>query len=240
MITNGSGDSSQLVYARIAGVAYILVILIGVLSGAFVDLRLIVPGDVASTARQITAHQLLFRAGILGALVMYAGVLVLSGALYVVLEKVNRPLALLAMLLRSAEAIVGVATVLPGLTALSVFAGEARSTASDPELLDALVSVLLEARSTGLNVVLFVLGLGGTVFGLLFFMSRYVPRALAIWGIFTYSSILVLALASILVPTRPEVIAVVLYALGGAFELVLGFWLLLRGVDLHAKPEALR
>lgn len=100
--------------------------------------------------------------------------------------------------------------------------------------------VLLEARSTGLNVVLFLLGLGGTIFGLLFFMSRYVPRALAIWGIFTYSSILVLALASILVPTRPEVIAVVLYALGGAFELVLGFWLLLRGADLHAKPEALR
>lgn len=87
---------------------------------------------------------------------------------------------------------------------------------------------------------LFLIGLGGTVFGFMFFVSRYVPRALAAWGIFTYSSILVLAFVSILMPNRPVVLETVLYALGGTFELVFGFWLVFKGVDLDARLEARR
>ena len=81
--------------------------------------------------------------------------------------------------------------------------------------------------------VLVLIGLGGTVFAYLFFVSRYVPRPLAAWGIFTYSSILVLAFVSILVPTLPAIIETVLYAAGGAFEVVFGFWLVFKGVDLR-------
>jgi hypothetical protein len=165
---------------------------------------------------------------------MYAGVLLLSAALYVVLEKVNRNLALLAMLLRSGEAIVGVAMVLLSFVVLFLLNGEGRSTAFDTPQLHALAGVFLDVRAGGLDLVLALVGLGGTVFLYLFFVSRYVPRALAAWGIFTYLSILVLAFVSILVPELPVILDTVLYALGGAFELVFGFWLVFKGVDLHA------
>ncbi len=237
-MTNRTADSSQLVYARIAGVAYILIIVIGVLSGTLIGSKLIVPGDDGLTARNIMANELLFRIGIVCALVMYAGVLVLSAALYVVLEKVNRNLALLALLLRSAEAIVGAATMLFAFAALFLVNGEGRSTALNTEQLHALAGVFLDVHTAGLDLVLFLIGLGGTVFGYLFVVSRYVPRALAAWGIFTYSSILVLAFVSILVPKCPVILETVLYALGGAFELVFGFWLVFKGVDLHAGLEA--
>ena len=233
-MTNPTADSSQLVYARIAGVAYILIIVIGVLSGTLIDSKLIVPGDDGLTARNIMDNELLFRIGIIGALVMYAGVLLLSAALYVVLEKVNRNLALLAMLLRSGEAIVGVAMVLLSFVVLFLLNGEGRSTAFDTPQLHALAGVFLDVRAGGLDLVLVLVGLGGTVFLYLFFVSRYVPRGLAAWGIFTYLSILVLAFISILVPKLPVILETVLYALGGAFELVFGFWLVFKGVDLHA------
>jgi hypothetical protein len=229
---SGAADSSRLVYARIAGVAYVLIIVIGVVSGTLVDSKLVVAGDAGSTAQNIIANELRFRIGIIATLTMYAGVLVLSGALYVVLEKVNRNLALLGMLLRSAEAIVGIGTVLVGLAVVVLLSGAGGQTTFDAEPVHALARVLLETRSAGLDVVLFLVGLGGTVFGFLFFVSRCVPRPLAAWGILSYFSILLLSVVSILAPQSPVMLEIVLYAFGGAFELIFGVWLVLKGIDV--------
>ncbi len=234
-MTNQTSDSSPLVYARIAGVAYLLIIVIGILNGTLIDSRLIVPGDDAATAQNIMANELLFRIGSVSVLVLYAGVLVLSAALYVTLEKVNRNLALLAMLLRSGEAIVGAATVLLSFVVLFLLNGEGRSTAFETEQLQALAGVFLDVRAAGLDLVLILIGLGGTLFCHLFFVSRYVPRTLAAWGMFTYVSMFVLGFVSVLVPNHPMMLETALYSLGGAFELVFGFWLVLKGVDVHAR-----
>ena len=231
-MTTRTADSSQLVYARIAGALYILTIVIGMVSVILVGSRLIVPGNDDMTTQNIMTNELLFRSGIVATLVMYAGVLGLSAALYVVLEKVNRGLALLAMLMRSAEAIVGTATALFGLTALVLVNGERHSTVIDTQQLNAMVGVALDVQAAGLDLVLFLVGLGGTVFGYLFFVSGYVPRVLAAWGIFSYLSILVLSLFGILLTESPVILETVLYAIGGAFELVFGFWLVFKGVDL--------
>lgn len=63
-MTNQTADSSQLTYARIAGAAYILIILIGVFTGTLIGSKLIVPADDGLTARNIMANELLFRIGI--------------------------------------------------------------------------------------------------------------------------------------------------------------------------------
>jgi hypothetical protein len=55
----------------------------------------------------------------------------------------------------------------------------------------------------------------------------------AAWGIFTYLSMLFLGLVSILFPNHPLMLEVVLYGVGGSFELVLGLWLVFKGVDLQ-------
>ena len=89
-----------------------------------------------------------------------------------------------------------------------------------------------------MDSVLLLIGLGGTVFGYLFYVSRYVPRALAVWGIFSYLSILVFALTGILKPQSPVILETILFALGGTFEMVFGFWLVFKGVDLHAEIQS--
>jgi hypothetical protein len=94
-------------YARIAGVGYLVVILLGVSVVGLVDARLVVAGDHLATAANIAEHESLFRVGIVGVLVLYAMVLVLSWALYVVVKPVNERIALLALILRCAEGILG-------------------------------------------------------------------------------------------------------------------------------------
>lgn len=232
-MTNRTAEASPLIYARVAGFLYMLIIIIGVLNGIFIDSKLIVSGNDAATANNILANDLLFRTGIASILILYASVVVLSWALYIILKKVNKNLALLAMLLRSAEAVLGGATVLISFIVLGLLNGNGYSTVFETEQLQALIGLFLNVRTAGLDIVLIFVGLGGTVFCYLFFKSKYIPRILAAWGIFTYLSMLILAFISILLPNHPEMIEIVLYAQGGFFELIIGFWLLIKGVNVQ-------
>jgi len=103
----------------------------------------------------------------------------------------------------------------------------------EPEQLQALAGRFIDVRTAGLDIVLVFIGLGATVFCVLLFRSSYIPKPLAAWGIFTYLSMLGLALVSILFPNHPLMLANVLYGVGASFELVLGLWLLFKGVDLQ-------
>jgi hypothetical protein len=230
---NNTTEASPLYYAKIAGFFYMIIIIIGVLSGAFIDSEIIVPGDNALTVSNIIANDLLFRIGIVSILILYASVVVLSWALYVILKEVNKNLALLAMLLRLSEAILGAATVLISFTILLLLNKEVYSPMYDIKQLQALVGVFLNVRTAGLDIVLLFVGLGGTIFLYLFFKARIVPRILAIWGIFTYVSMIVLSFISILYPEHPEMLEIIFYSIGGLFELIFGFWLLVKGVKTH-------
>ena len=232
---NRTVEAGSLMYARIAGIMYVVIIVIGLLHAALIDAELIVPADEATSAVTSVANSVFFRVGIAATLVMYASVVVLSWSLYVLLKAVNRNLALLAMLLRLGEAILGAATVLVSLIVLHLASGEESLAAFDAGQLQALVAVFLHVRTAGLDVVLVFVGLGGTLFCYLFFTSKYVPRVLAAWGMFTYVSMLGLALVSILFPDHPVIIEDVLYSLGAGFEFVMGFWLLIKGVKLEEQ-----
>ena len=183
------------------------------------------------TAHNIMAHDLLFRIGTIGILILYSGVLVLSWALYIILKPVNKNLALLAFIFRSAEAILGGVTVFISFIVLHLLSSSDYSTVFGTEPLQVLVRLFLDVRTSGLDIVLLFVGFGGTVYCYLFFISRYVPKILAAWGIFTYMSMVFLAIVSILFPNHPMIIEIVLYAQGGLFELVFGIWLLFKGVN---------
>ena len=76
-----------------------------------------------------------------------------------------------------------------------------------------------------------LIGIGGTVFLVLFWRSRLIPRWLSSWGIFTYLSMLCLSLVSFLYVDHPRSMETVFYGLGATFEGVFAFWMLWKGLD---------
>ena len=224
---------SPILYERLAGAAYLVIIVVAVLYGGLVESKLVVSGDDAATAANIIAQPGLFRVGIILMLVIYTAVIIASWALYVLLKVVDANLALLGLLFRSAEAVLGAATVLPGFVALHLLTDSAPGNAFEPQQVQALVGQILALRVTGLDVVLVFIGVGATVFCYLLFRSKLVPRALAAWGIITYVSMLLLGIMSILFPHHPPMLETILYGAGSAFELTFGLWLLFKGIDLE-------
>lgn len=91
-------DLSQQKAAKAAGLSYLITFAIVVYVNFGIHERLIVEGNAAETARNILAHETLFRVGIAGDLVYCAGVVVLLTALYVILRPVSHGLAILAAL----------------------------------------------------------------------------------------------------------------------------------------------
>ncbi|HVK20173.1 MAG TPA: DUF4386 domain-containing protein [Actinokineospora sp.] len=218
-------------YARLAGALYLTIITTSILSLIVIESRLVVDGDWAETARRITADETLFRAGLVYDTLMFAGVIALAWSLYVILRTVDRSLALLGLLWRMAEAIVGAATVLLGVLLVlllntNAFSGDQR---------DALVNVLVTARGIGFDLVLVFLSLGSIVFCGLLYKSGYVPRWLSGLGVGGFVLMLVGTVVSLLLPETRDM-AMAAWAPGILFEAGIGVWLLVKGIAVADEP----
>lgn len=230
-MTNNTVDATLQKAARVAGLAYVLIIVLAILKVNFLESNLIVSGNDAATTNNIMANELLFRIGVVSEIIMFLLVVILSLALYVILKTVNKNLALSALFLRFGEAIIGgLVTLLSGLIPLLLLDGE---TTFETEQLQALVGLFLDVRIAGLNIVMIFMGPGGIIFCYLFLKSKYVPGILAVWGIITYSTMLILSFVNILFPNIPEMISIILYTPGALFELLFGFWLIFKGVNIQ-------
>lgn len=232
-------EPSQRTAARIVGLAYLLALPPGVFAELFVLGRLIVHDDAAQTARNILAHERLFRLGIASNLGVFALDVVLITALYVTLRPVHRGLALLALLWRLIETMTLVSTTFNDFTVLRVLGGAAYLRAFGTEPLQALARLAISAHGATYNVGLFFAGLGSSVFCWLWFKSAYMPRLLAAWGVFASALMGACALTFIVFPEVANVVTIGYF--GGpifAFELTAGAWLLFRGIRPPAAAAA--
>lgn len=124
-MTSTAIDQSQRAAARVAGFMILFGMAIVIFGEFYLSARLIVPGDVAQTARNILAHETRFRLNMLCDLLYLASVAVLLSALYVILSPVNRTLALIAAIFRLIYASLWLITALNMLGALRLLRGAA-------------------------------------------------------------------------------------------------------------------
>src|SRR5437868_2795975 len=85
--------------AKIVGFLYLLAMAISIF-GESVRGRFILPHDAVQTASRIAASEALFRLSIAGDLIIYVCDIVLFWGLYVILKRVNKDVALLAVFFR--------------------------------------------------------------------------------------------------------------------------------------------
>ncbi len=233
-MTNTATEAAQARAARLAGAMFLFINATGIFSEIIVRGSLL-SGDVTQVAQNIISSERLYRLSIVGDLVTFTGVLVLIWALYVLLRPVNRDLALLAAILRIVETPVGVAATINSLIAVRLLSSAEYLEAFDAGQLHALSRLARNAFGFGQDVGFIFVGLGSTVFAYLLLRSRYIPRILAGWGVFASLLFTAYHFSIIVFPGVVETLMYVSFAPIGIYEIVLGFWLLLKGAEIQTR-----
>ena len=239
-------EPAQHTAAKVAGFLYLLTTALAAYAELFVRAPLIVRDDAARTASNIAANAQLFRVSIVCDLLMVAGVVILNLALYQLLAPVHRRLALIAASWRMFEVSVHAASTVSSFIVLRLLSGAEYLQAFEPHQLQALARVFVSAHGSGYIVALLFFGLGSTTYLYLLVRSRYVPRPIALLGLAGSALTVLFVLARMLFPAwEPAAIAAVralpavplallamIFVPILAFEVILGTWLLVKGVRI--------
>jgi len=230
-------DESQRKAAKVAGLAYLITFATVVYVNFGIHDRLIVENN-AETARNILAHERLFRIGIVGDLVYCTGVVVLLAALYVILKPVNRGLALLAAFWRLVWVLMWLAMTLNLFDALRLLNGADYSQALGAEQVQGLASLYLGTRFDYYYVGLLFGALSSTVCGYLWFKSRYIPRALAAFGVLSSAFCVACTLVFYIFPNFDKIVNLWWFdSPMGIFDIATSFWLLFKGLTSSRGSE---
>ncbi len=235
-------DESQRKAARVAGFAYLITLATVVYVNFGIHARLIA-GNSAETARNILAHERLFRIGIVGDLIYCAGVVVLLTALYVILKPVNRGLALLAAFWRLVWVLMWLAMTLNLFDALRLLRGADYLQAFEGERLQALARLYLGRRFDCYYVGLLFGALASTVCAYLWFKSRYIPRGLAAFGLISSAFCVACTFVFYIFPNFDKIVNLWWFDTPmGIFDIALSFWLLFKGLRPSgiAEPDKAR
>lgn len=223
-------EATEKRWARVVGFSYVFALAPAIFAEFYVSGKLI-SSDAIATAQNIIAHERLFRLGVASNLLVFATDVLLVTALYVVLERVNRRLALLALFFRLIETTVLIVAALNDFTVLRLLSGATYLTALSPDTLAALARLSIGAHGSTYAVGLLLFGFGSPIFCYLWLKSGYVPKSLALWGLLASVWVGICSFAFVIFPDLNRLLTVAWY--GGPiflFELAMGLWLLINGI----------
>jgi hypothetical protein len=197
-----------------------------------INFRLIVPGNAVETARNIMAHETLFRLNIACNLGYVVIVVVLLTALYAILKQVNRTLALVATFCRLAFAFMWAVTTLNTLGALRLLGDASYLSVFEVEQLQGLARFHIATSYDAYYVGLPFWGIASTACSYMWFKSGYVPRALSAYGLLSSAWCVFCAFGFIIFPRFSDSINASWFDSPMViFELTLGLWLLIKGMS---------
>lgn len=229
-VTRRTIEPAQQTAAKVAGLTYLFT-WATVVSAFGIYVRLIAASNTAETARNIIAHERLFRVIIACDLIYGVGVIVLLAAFYVILEPVNRGLALLAAFFRLGFALMWVVTTLNLFAILRLLSGADYLRVWEADRLQALVRLHQYAGFDTYYVGLLFWGLASAVCSYLWFKSNYIPRGLAAWGMISSVWAAACAFVFFIFPSFGKTVNLYSFDVPiTTFEIALSFWLLFRGI----------
>lgn len=224
-------EPAQRTAAKVAGFLYLVTMVILLLTEVYLRSPLIVHSDAVQTARNVVASERQFRLSIVSGLMTVAAEIILLVALYIVLEPINRNMALLATFWRLAKCVIFAVIALSDFLALRLLSGAGYLQAFEAKQLQALAGLFINARHDGGLIGGVFLGLGSTTFAYLWWKSRYIPRGLAASGIFASLALAIGILAIMSFPGLRSVVGPAYWAPMFIFEVTLGLWLLVKGIQ---------
>jgi hypothetical protein len=214
--------------ARMAGLWYLIYIVITIPADVLARSPLIVFGDAATTARNIMASEWQFRVGIVGDLVSAVFFLLAAWALYVLLKSVNKDLALLFLLLNLGGVAVYSINLLNQFAAVLLLGGADTLKVFQADQLQSLAMFFLNLHKNGYWIAQIFFGAWLFPLGYLVYKSGFLPKILGIVMMIHCVGWLMTTLQFFLFPGFTA-ITYVTYPLGFISEFGLTLWLLIMG-----------
>jgi hypothetical protein len=200
----------------------------------YVPGKLIVDGNAAATADNISAFETLFRLGIAGELIGQAGFIFVALALYDLLKGVNRRHASLMVTLIVVSIPIAFLNELNSIAALVLVRGADFLSLFEKPQRDALAMLFINLHNHGFGVAEIFWGLWLFPLGLLVYRSRFLPRFLGVWLAIGGFANVILSLTGLLLPQYQH--EVFTYSQPAFFgEVAFMLWLVIKG----ARPPAL-
>ena len=234
-MTNRITDISPAKAARVAGIGYLIIFVLGIFANFFIFGGLLVRGDAAATANNIMANGLLFRGGMLSWLIVLICDIVIAWALYIFLKPVSKSLSLLTAWFRLVYVTIFGITQLNLLFVLLLLSGTDYLTVFDTNQLQALAMLFLNGHNLGFLIGLVFFGVHLLLLSYLIFKSSYIPKILGVLLILSSLGYLIDSFANFLLPNYAdyETIFLLLVAIPGIIgELSFTLWLLLKGTKI--------
>ncbi len=217
--------------ARIAGFTYLLYIATAFPAMVLFE-RAARADGIAARVAAIAAHASDARLVVLLLVLDCVVALVLAVGLYGITRDQDHDLALLAFSCRVGEGVVAAIPALATLGLLWLATAEAGKAAPDAPSAQALAGFLLKVRVWGTNISATFFAVGSTLFSWLLLRARAVPVPLAWLGVVA-SVPLVLVFPAQLIGFLDGQIGLFIAIPMLVFEVVLGLWLLFKGVAPH-------
>lgn len=164
--------------ARLAGLLYFMVVILGIYSLLYVPSQLIVWDNPAETAKAIKSSELLFRSEILAGLLCYIFFLLLPFVLYQLFKTTHKTMAVLMVVLAVTSVPISFANMIHKLDILSLLHSSSAMSAFSPEQIAAQVMLSLESYFHGNLVAQAFWGLWLFPFGYLVYKSGFLPKVL--------------------------------------------------------------
>jgi Domain of unknown function (DUF4386) len=220
--------------ARLAGFTllfYIVVALPAMILGNHATTGSGMPAKLATLAQHVTEMRVVVILTLLSGMCA----LTLAVSLYAITRDEDRELALLGMLCRAGEGIIGsfaVSTL--GLIWLATVTG---ADAPDAAGAATLAAFFLKRDMWSYNTSAFLFSVGSTLFAYLLLRGRMIPRALA-WLGFIGSAIAVIEQPLELAGFAHGLLTQLVWLPIAVFEITLGPWLIIKGVAPPRRPAA--
>jgi hypothetical protein len=220
--------------SRIAGFMFLFYIATGV-TVMMVSARTGAGDTVAAQLANIAQHATAVRLTALLVFLTFIAALALGVSLHALTKDQDRDLALFALGCRATEGAIGAYAAVRSLSVLSVaIASTSGEGAASAQALGALL--LRERGASGLIAAL-CFAIASTVFSYLFLKARNIPSWLAGLGVFA-SALLVVLLPVQIAGLVKAPMTNLMWMPMLVFELVLAFWLIIRGVSNQTTATA--
>ena len=229
-------DNSQRKAAKVAGFTLIFGIAIVIFSNYSVNFRFVIPDNAVETARNLVAHDTLFRLNVVCDLIYLLTLIIMSTSLYIILKPVNKNLALATIFIRLIYALMWGFMAINVFNALHTLGDASYLKVFEENQLQTLSRLHLSSSWVAYYIGLPFWGLASSVCSYLLFKSRYIPGVLAAFGIVSSLWCVFCAFIYLIYPNYGNIVHPGLFDVPMTiFEILLGFWLLLKGL----KPVGL-